>query len=138
MAIQVNHVQSEREKIQIGDFVASAGIYTKPGVVDEIKENGNVQINTDPAAISHYHRYAITTGLTPKDKEKFNEIMDYVMDMKTNDDRMNNLQNIIDDLKTDPANKQVAGALHNQQAILIRMSRELPKVYQVSQDKIKN
>lgn len=124
--------------VQIGDFVPRAGIYTKPGVVTEKKENGDVVVDTDPAKIEQYHRYAITTGLTPEDKDKFNAIMDEVMHMQSNDERLNSLQDTIDKLKNEPGNKKVTGALHNEQAVLIRMSRELPKVYQVSSDKLHN
>jgi hypothetical protein len=123
--------------LEIGDFVPRAGIYTQPGVVTEMKENGEVLVDTNPISIAKYHRHAITTGLTPEDKDKFNKIMDDVMTMKTNDERMNSLQKTIDTLKEDPSNRKVANALHNQQAILIRKSQELPKVYQVSADKIK-
>lgn len=123
-------------KLQIGDFVGRAGIYTKPGVVTEKKDNGDVVVDTDPAMIEKYHRYAVVTGLTPENKEKFNEIMDEVMKMKNNDERLNSLQTRIDELKNDPINKKVVGALHNEQAVLIRMSRELPKVYQVSSEKL--
>lgn len=125
-------------RVQIGDFVPRAGIYTKPGVVTESKANGDVVVDTDPAMINKYHRHAITTGLSPEDKDKFNAIMDDVMSMKTNDERLNNLQSTIDSLKNDPNNKKVAGALHNEQAVLIRLSRELPKVYQVAAKNVQN
>lgn len=118
--------------IQIGDLIPRAGIYTQPGVVSEIKENGDVVVNTDPAAIKQHHRYAITNGLSPEHKDKFNQIMDEVSKMKTNDERLNALQRSIDELRTDPQQRKVADALHNEQAVLIRMSRELPRVYQLS------
>lgn len=138
MAVSFHAIQPEilDRKVQIGDFVPRAGIYTKPGVITEQKENGDVVVNTDPVMIDKYHRYAITTGLTPELKEKFNHIMDDVMKMKTNDERLNSLQTTIDELKNDPASKKVTEALHNEQAVLIRMSRELPKVYQISHDKL--
>lgn len=118
--------------LQIGDYVPKAGIYTKPGVISKISENGDVEVNTDPAEIDHYHRYTITTGLTPEEKDKFNLIMDDVMKMSTNDERLNSLQHTIDELRNDPANKKVSVALRNQQGVLIRLSRELPKVYQIN------
>ena len=139
MAISFNPslANPERENnVQIGDFVPRAGIYTKPGVVTEKKEGGDVVVDTDPAMIEKYHRYAITTGLTPEDKDKFNAIMDSVVHMQSNDERLNSLQRTIDELKNDPANKRVTEALHNEQAVLIRMSRQLPKVYTVSAEKL--
>ena len=118
-------------RIEIGDLVPRAGIYTKPGIVVEKKPDGNVVIDTDPVKIEHYHRYAITTGLTQDEKEQFNSIMDEIMAMKDAGDQLNSLQSIIDDLKNDPANAKVTRALHNEQAVLIRRSQELPRVYQV-------
>ena len=131
MAVNIN------SQIEIGDFVPRAGIYTRPGVVAEKKENGDVVVNTSPEMIQKYHRHAITTGLSMEDKDKFNAIMDDVMKMKTNDERMSSLQSTIDSLKENPINKKVTGALHNEQAVLIRKSQELPRIYQVSGDKIK-
>ncbi len=131
------HPVPSESKAQIGDYVPRAGMYTKPGVIIEKKPNGEVVIDTDQVSIDKYHRYTITTGLTPEDKEKFNEIMDSVMDMSNNDDRINTLQRNIDDLKMDPATKKVASTLKNQQAELIRRSRELPKIYEVPGNKLR-
>ena len=124
-------------RIEIGDLVPRAGIYTKPGVVVEKKADGNVVIDTDPVKIDHYHRYAITTGLTQDEKEQFNSIMDEIMSMQDAGDQLNGLQSVIDDLKNDPSNSKVTRALHNEQAVLIRRSQELPRVYQVQHNDLK-
>ncbi len=138
----INHlspVDMDNHRPQIGDLVPRAGIYTKPGVVAEVKPDGNVVVNTDPEEIKKYHRHAVTTGLTPEDKEKFNTIMDSVMEIKNDaGGRLNLLQTTMDELKRDPNNKKVTGALHNQQAVLIRKSRELPRIYQAPEDKLDN
>ena len=123
--------------VQIGDFVPRAGIYTNPGVVMEKKENGDLVVNTDPNAIKQFHRHSVTNGLTPEDKERFNVIMDEVMSLKSNPDRINTLQTFVDDLKADSDSKKVTNALKTEQAQLIRMSKELPRVYVTSPDKIK-
>ena len=78
--------------VQIGDLVNKAGIYTKPGVVTEKKEDGNVVIDTDPELIKKYHRYSNVSGLTAEEKDKFNGIMDEVMANANNADRINMLQ----------------------------------------------
>lgn len=115
--------------VQIGDYVPKAGIYTKPGVVTEKKEDGTVVIDTDPENIKKYHRHSNTNGLTPEEKEKFNSIMDDVMNLQEFGDRINQVQSQIDALKVDPKNKKLVDSLRNEQAQLIRHSRELPRVY---------
>ena len=120
---------SRSSKLQIGDFVLKAGIYTNPGVVVEKKEDGTVIVDTEPDMIKQYHRHTNTTGLTPDEKQRFNEIMDNVIRADQNSDRINQLQSTIDTLKSDPTHKKVVEALRNEQAQLIRISRELPRVY---------
>ena len=121
--------------VQVGDFVPRAGIYTNPGVVSQIKQNGDVVVDTDPEMIAKYHRYAITTGLTLQDKEKFNAIMDSVAQMQSNDERLNSLQRNIDELRETPNSKEVSQSLLNMQAVLIREAKELPRVFSVAADK---
>jgi hypothetical protein len=65
--------------VQMGDLVNKAGIYTKPGVVVDKKEDGTVVIDTNEDEIKKFHRHSNTTGLTIEDKEKFNTIMDEIM-----------------------------------------------------------
>ncbi|MBX9704152.1 MAG: hypothetical protein K2X39_08375, partial [Silvanigrellaceae bacterium] len=48
--------------IKIGDYVPHAGIYTKPGVVIEKKEDGTVVVDTHQEIIEKYHRHSNTTG----------------------------------------------------------------------------
>jgi hypothetical protein len=122
--------------IQTGDLVNKAGIYTKPGVVIEKKEDGSVVIDTDAEQVKRFHRHSNTSGLTLEDKERFNGIMDGIMEGDSNADRINNLQMKLDELRVDPAAQKLAQALRNEQAQLIRLSRELPRVYQYDSSKI--
>jgi hypothetical protein len=122
--------------IQTGDLVNKAGIYTKPGVVLEKKEDGSVVIDTDTEQVKRFHRHSNTTGLTVEDKDRFNSIMDGIMEGDSNADRINNLQMKLDELRVDPAAQKLAQALRNEQAQLIRLSRELPRVYQYDSSKI--
>lgn len=128
--VQINKVPGP--KLQIGDYVPKAGIYTKPGVVIEKKEDGNVVIDTDAEAIKKYHRHSNTNGLSPEDKDRFNQIMDDVMKLEDNGARLNELQVAIDNIRNDPAAKKVVDSLRNEQSQLIRLSRELPRVYNYS------
>ena len=123
--------------VQIGDLVNKAGIYTKPGVVTEKKDDGIVVIDTDPELIKKYHRYSNVSGLTAEEKDKFNGIMDEVMGNENNADRINMLQDKIDTLRADPGSVKVVSTLRNEQAQLIRHARELPRVYAVEQDKLR-
>lgn len=116
-------------KIQVGDYVSKAGIYTKPGVVTEKKEDGTVVIDTDPDLIKKFHRHSNTNGLSLEDKERFNNIMDDVMKLEDNGERLSKLQQTIDELRADPGSKRVADSLRNEQSQLIRLTRELPRVY---------
>lgn len=122
-------VPKRNANMQIGDLVHKAGIYTKPGVVVEKKDDGTVMIDTDPKKIERFHRYANTSGLTPAEKERFNSIMDEVMDAKEGGERINRLQEKIDMVRTEPEGKRVFDTLVNQQSILIRYAKELPRVY---------
>jgi hypothetical protein len=123
--------------IKIGDYVPKVGIYTNPGVVAEKKEDGTIIIDTDKDAIKKYHRHSITTGLTPDEKDRFNSIMDDVMSLGDNTDRILVLQDKIDKMKSDPVEKKVSDSLRNEQAQLIRWARELPKVYEAMPEKLR-
>jgi hypothetical protein len=130
-------VPTNYNKMQIGDYVAKAGIYTKPGVVVEKNEDGTVLVDTDPGVIAQYHRHTNTSGLTPEEKDRFNTIMDDIVSNPENAERINMLQNQIDGLVKDPENRRVVTALRNQQAELIRFARELPRVYSFEGEKIR-
>ncbi len=122
---------------QIGDLVPKSGIYTEPGVVVERKEDGTVTIDTDPLTINKYHRYSNTTGLSNDDKLKFNAILDEIF--RNDDDviRINEIQKEIDMLKTDPNSRNIVQYLKNQQSILIRESKTLPRVYSQEEGSLK-
>jgi hypothetical protein len=122
--------------VQTGDLVNKAGIYTKPGVVVEKKEDGTVVIDTSDEQVRRFHRHSNTSGLTLEDKEKFNGIMDGIMEGENNVDRINALQMKLDELRIDPNSQRIAQALRNEQAQLIRLSRELPRVYQYDSNKL--
>jgi hypothetical protein len=135
--VMLPSVQSNYLKMQVGDFVAKAGIYTKPGVVIEKRDDGTVLIDTEPSVIDQYHRHTNTTGLTPEEKDSFNTIMDDIMANPENTERINMLQGQIDLLVKDTENRRVVTALRNQQAELIRFARELPRVYSFEGEKIR-
>jgi hypothetical protein len=123
--------------IQIGDYVPKVGIYTNPGIVVEKREDGRIVIDTNKDNIQLYHRHSITNGLTLEEKEMFNSIMDGIMALERNADRILSLQGIIDDLRDDPSYKKVMDTLHNEQAQLIRISKELPRVFQTQPESIR-
>ncbi len=114
---------------QIGDLIPKAGMYTNPGVVTEKRSDGTVTVDTEPMSVHKYHRYANTTGLSEAEKNKFNEILDQIYAKDSDVDKLNDIQKEIDSLKADPANTNVVQYLRNQQATLIRKSRELPRQY---------
>ena len=122
---------------QIGDFVPKAGIYTRPGVIIEKKDNGMVVIDTNKEEIDKYHRHTNTSGLSPDEKKKFNEIMDKTMEAQSNGERINQLQVTIDNLKLNVEDKKVVEYLRNEQAQLIRLSRELPRIYTYESGRIR-
>ena len=117
---------------KIGDMVPKSGIYTEPGVITEKKEDGTVVIDTEPMQVNKYHRYANTTGLNQNEKLTFNSILDKVYQKESDVDKINDIQQEIDRLKTDPNNRNVVQYLRNQQSSLVRKAKELPRVY--SQD----
>ena len=122
---------------KIGDLVNKSGVYTKPGVVIEKKEDGNVVVDTDPMAVNKYHRYINTTGLTETEKAEFNTILDQIYQKDSDMDRLNDIQTEIDRLKMDPTSKNIVQYLRNQQAHLIREARQLPQKYQVDENPLK-
>lgn len=115
---------------QVGDYIAKAGIYTRPGVIVEKNEDGTLTIDTDEESIKQYHRHSNTTGLTPEEKERFNSIMDDIITADGNAEKLNALQESIDTLSREDGTKKVVQSLRNEQAQLIRHARELPRVYQ--------
>ena len=121
----------------IGDYIPKSGMYTEPGVVVEKKSNGNVVIDTEPMTVHKYHRYTNTTGLSEDEKNKFNMILDQIYQNEDDIVKLNEIQKEIDTLKTDPANKNIVQYLRNQQASLIRQSRQLPQTYTWDESQLK-
>lgn len=119
----------------IGDVVPKSGIFTDPGVIVEKKPDGNVVVNTDPMMMNKYHRYANTSGLNEEEKMKFNTILDEIYQSENSVERINGIQQQIDQLKADPASKNIVRYLRNQQAFLIRQSKQLPTTYQTDDTK---
>lgn len=120
---------------EIGDLVSKSGIYTEPGVVVEKKEDGGIVVDTEPMSINRYHRFTNTTGLSLAEKERFNSILDQIYTKEDDVVKINDIQEQIDKLKTDPTNKNVVQYLRNQQAHLIRTAQQLPRFY--STDEVK-
>lgn len=123
---------------EIGDLINKAGIYTNPGVVVAKKEDGSVQVDTEPMTIHKYHRYTNTTGLSEQEKAKFNAILDVIYQQEDDVSKINDIQNEVDKLKVDPANRNIVQYLRNQQAQLIRTAQELPRYYTWDEAKIKS
>lgn len=121
----------------IGDLVPKSGVYTQPGVVVEKKEDGNVVIDTEPMKINKYHRYTNTTGLTEQEKIAFNDILDQIYAKESDMERINDIQTEIDRLKMDPKSRNIVQYLRNQQAHLIRGTKQLPSTYQWDEAQIK-
>ncbi len=121
----------------IGDLVSKAGIYTNPGVVTARNEDGTVQIDTEPTVVAKYHRYTNTTGLNESEKERFNTILDEIYQKENDVEKINDIQINIDALKVDPQNAKIVQYLRNQQAHLVRQSKELPRTYGWDESKIR-
>jgi len=121
----------------IGDMVPKSGIYTEPGVVVEKKDDGTVLVDTDPLAINKFHRYTNTTGLSEQEKLKFNDILDEIYKKDDDVEKINDIQLEIDKLKADPSNRNIVQYLRNQQSVLIRQARELPRTYNTDEGSIR-
>lgn len=121
----------------IGDLVLKSGMYTDPGVVVEKRENGTVVVDTEPLTLHKYHRYSNTTGLTEPEKMKFNSILDEIYKKENDVEKLNDIQKEIDILKIDPKNKNIVQYLRNQQAVLIRQAKDLPRHYNWDEAQLK-
>lgn len=113
----------------IGDLVPKSGIYTEQGVVTKKNQDGTVEIDTEPMSVHKFHRYTNTTGLTMTEKDNFNTILDKIYQKPKDVDKINDIQHEIDRLKVDPGNRNIVQYLRNQQAHLVRASKELPRSY---------
>lgn len=122
---------------QIGDLVPKAGIYTNPGVVTEKKEDGTVMVDTEPMSVNKYHRYTNTSGLSEQEKLKFNQILDDIYQKESDVEKINDIQLEIDKLKIDPANRNIVQYLRNQQAHLIRQTKDLPRTYTMDENNVR-
>lgn len=120
----------------IGDLVPKSGIYTDPGVIVEKKEDGTAVVDTEPLEIHKYHRYSNTTGLTQEEKVRFNEILDEIYKTDNGVERLNEIQKEIDRLRLEPNNKNIVRYLRNQQSILIREVKSLPRTYTQDIDRL--
>ncbi len=114
---------------KIGDLIPKSGMYTNPGVITKKNDDGSVVIDTEPMTINKYHRYSNTSGLSLEEKNKYNQILDEIYAKTDGLERLNDIQNAIDELKIEPENKNIVQYLRNQQAILIRQNRKLPREY---------
>lgn len=121
----------------IGDMVPKAGVYTDPGVVVEKKIDGSLVIDTEPLSVNKYHRYTNTTGLSEDEKNSFNGILDQIYTKTDDVEKINEIQKEIDRMKNDPANQNVVQYLRNQQAHLIRLSKKLPRTYNIEESAVK-
>lgn len=119
---------------KIGDLIPKSGMYTEPGVVIEKKDDGTAVVDTEPLTIHEYHRYSNTSGLSLEEKRTFNRILDEVYKKEDDVEKLNDIQNEIDHLKADPENKNIVQYLRNQQAVLVRQARKLPRFY--NQDEV--
>lgn len=122
---------------QIGDLVPKAGIYTNPGVVTEKNEDGTVKVDTEPMSVNKYHRYTNTSGLSEPEKLKFNQILDDIYQKESDVEKINDIQLEIDKLKIDPANRNIVQYLRNQQAHLIRQTKDLPRTYTMDENNVR-
>lgn len=121
----------------IGDLVPKSGIYTNPGVVTGKKDDGTVIIDTEPMTVHKYHRYTNTSGLTEVEKQKFNEVLDFIYKKEDDVEKINDIQSEIDKLKVDPQNGNIVQYLRNQQAHLVRHAKKLPRYYNMDEGKMK-
>ena len=124
------------KNVSIGDVVARSGIYTEPGVVVEKKPDGTVVVDTEPMTLNKFHRYANTTGLSEQEKHQFNSILDQIYQKTDNIERVNDIQQEVDQLRLNPANQNVVRYLRNQQAFLVREAKGLPRMYQTDDSKV--
>ena len=119
---------------KIGDLIPKSGMYTEPGVVIEKRDDGTAVVDTEPLTVHEFHRYSNTSGLTLEEKRTFNRILDDIYKKEDDVEKLNDIQNEIDQLKADPENKNIVQYLRNQQAVLIRQVRKLPRYY--TQDEV--
>ena len=115
--------------VNVGDLVIKSGIFTEPGVIVEKSDDGTVTIDTEPLTINKFHRYSDTTGLTAVEKEKYNGILDSIYKETDQMKRLNALQKEIDALRVKPEMKNIVEYLRNQQAMIIRKVKQLPRFY---------
>jgi hypothetical protein len=114
---------------KIGDLIPKSGMYTNPGVITKKNDDGSVVIDTEPMTINKYHRYSNTSGLSLEEKNKYNQTLDEIYAKTDGLERLNDIQSAIDELKVAPENRNIVQYLRNQQAILIRQNRKLPREY---------
>ena len=124
------------DKVQIGDYVSSCGIFTKPGVIIEKKDDGTLVIDTDPTVISEYKKYGDVTGLPPEQKAQFNDILDNVYSQDNAGEQVNLLETKINELRLDPTKADLVINLRGEQSKLIRESKALPRVYSVDYERV--
>ena len=111
-------------------------MYTNPGVVVEKKDDGTVRVDTEPMTIHKYHRYSNTSGLSVEEKNMYNEILDQIYAKVDGMERLNDIQTAIDELKKEPKNRNIVQYLRNQQAILVRENRKLPREYNWDEEQL--
>lgn len=114
---------SALKTLQIGDLVTRTGSFASPGVVVQKNDDGSVVVDTEPQAVSDYHKYTNTTGLTEDEKDEFNCILDEIYARPNQAERIQGIEEEIGRLREQQANQNIVRYLRNQQAYLMRNSR---------------
>ena len=115
--------------VQIGDLVQKTDTFSQAGVVVEKKGDGSLVVDSHPQKIEEYHKYLDTTGLTESEKIKFNDILDEVYEGSGRQELIQDLQDIMDDLRKNPENDNIIKYLKRQQIVLTRTVRATPRYF---------
>ena len=116
-------------------------IFTQPAspatVVGRDELKGTVKCDKDFKAFQVSTRHGLINGIAPETRDQFNSIMDEVTANKNNDERVEMLQNKIDELNTDPRNFKLVQYLDGEVKHIMNVKGVKPRFFNADEFKVR-
>jgi hypothetical protein len=125
---QAIHERSQAMTLRVGD-TAFLGNGTVAKVVGRDPQNSNIVLDRDVNAVRSNIRHGYLNEIEPDKREEFLSFMDQVKSLESPEERIETLQNRIDELGQDTSNFQFVKYLESEKNHLINVSGHKPRIY---------
>ncbi len=105
----------------------------RPGTVIGRDEKAQLVVDQKDDAYQKARRRGFVNGLKDDQRVKFNEVIDQVLEKETTRERVDQLQEKIDELRTDPRNHAVTRYLEGEMLHMMNSEGLHPRSYKVQE-----